>query len=57
MKRIGFSQLEQWCDHNPFMQIQRTESLKKKVDQNHRTAGNNSVTHVTLKLRRRKSFP
>lgn len=31
--------------------------FKKEVYQNHRTAGNNSVTHVTLKLRRRKSFP
>lgn len=30
--------------------------FKKEVYQNHRTAGNNSVTHVTLKLRRRKTF-
>lgn len=31
--------------------------LKRNTDQNHRTVGNNFVTYVTLKLRRRKHAP
>lgn len=41
------------------MQVQGTEWLlkTKEVDQNHRTAGDNSVTCVTLKSRQGKRFP